>query len=91
MNQNLHSPPVEPPAGSGERLAGDRDTSSVHWIAGVRYPSGTEIWCANRGGAPAWTPDRKLAEHYPSESIAAMAARHLTEGDATPFWTHHDC
>ena len=90
MKMKTNTPPPEPSDRSGDRLTGDMDASSELWIAGVRYPSGTEIWCANRGGAPAWTPDRKLAANYPSESIAAMAARHLTEGDAVPFWTTND-
>lgn len=56
------------------------------WLAGVRYPSGTEIWCASRGGEPAWTPVRKLASIYPSQGSAEMAARLLADGDAIPFW-----
>ena len=69
-------------------------TPSLHpdpcWLAGVRYPSGTEIWCAYRGGEPAWTPDRKLAATYSSQPAAAMAARLLTDGDAVPFWTPYE-
>ena len=61
--------------------------ASSRWLAGVRYPSGTEIWCATRSGDPAWTPDRKLASIYPSEGSAAMAARLLVDGDAIPIWT----
>ncbi len=57
------------------------------WLAGVRYPSGTEIWCASRSGEPAWTTERSLASIYPSEGNAAMAARLLVDGDAIPFWT----
>jgi hypothetical protein len=57
------------------------------WLAGVRYPSGTEIFCASQGGEPAWTPDRGLASVYPSEGHAEMAARLLADGDAVPFWT----
>lgn len=57
------------------------------WLAGVRYPSGTEIWCASQGGEPAWTPDRGRASIYPSEGHAEMAASLLADGDAVPFWT----
>jgi|GEM_PF-3192104 len=73
-----------PPQGGN---AGCPDLARSPWIAGVRYPSGTEIWCADRGGEAAWTPDRRLAANYPSETSAAMAARRLTEGNAIPFWT----
>jgi hypothetical protein len=60
------------------------------WQAGIRYPSGTEIWCAYRGGEPAWTTDRRLAATYPSEPAAAMAARQLADGDSVPFWITND-
>ncbi len=72
---------------SGSPYRSNAGDAHPPWIAGVRYPSGTEIWCANRGGEAAWTPDRKLAAGYPSETSAAMAARQLTEGNAVPFWT----
>ena len=58
------------------------------WLAGVRYPNGTEIWCASYGGEPAWTPDRRRALAYPSEGCAEMAASLLADGDAIPFWAH---
>jgi len=72
---------------SGSPNQGDAFPAHPPWIAGVRYPSGTEIWCADRGGEAAWTPDRRLAAGYPSETSAEMAARQLTEGNAVPFWT----
>ncbi len=78
---------IEPDKSAHEENSGDSSSSDSPWIAGVRYPSGTEIWCADRGGEAAWTPDRKLATGYPSETSAAMAARQLTEGEAVPFWT----
>ncbi len=59
------------------------------WLAGARYPSGTEIWCATRSGDPAWTPDPRRASIYPSEGCAEMAARLLADGDAVPFWAPH--
>lgn len=62
--------------------------SSTHrWVAGARYPGGTEIWCADHGGEAAWTTDRKLAATFPSEFTAAMRARLLADGGALPFWT----
>ncbi len=61
------------------RPDGNQDPPAL-WVAGARYPSGTEIWCAYRGGEDAWTTDRKLAATYQSE----------TEGDAVPFWTGCD-
>ena len=60
------------------------------WLAGARYPSGTEIWCASRGGEPAWTLDRRRASTYPSEGRASMAARLLADGNAVPFWIPHE-
>lgn len=74
--------PVMKATGSGK--------APSRWIAGIRYPGGTEIWCASHHGDDAWTTDRKLATAFPSESTAAMAARLLTEGDAIPFWSARD-
>ena len=76
--------PSDPlPATSAPAPAGD---AGPRWLAGVRYPSGREIWCALQGGEAAWTPDRRFATGFLSESIASLAARQLSEGDAVPFW-----
>ena len=89
MSENSIDPSTEIHGSLHRGSVGDAlsTQSRLSWIAGVRYPSGTEIWCANRGGEAAWTPDRKLAAGYSSETSAAMAARQLTEGNAVPFWT----
>ncbi|MEO5716767.1 MAG: hypothetical protein ABIT37_25030 [Luteolibacter sp.] len=87
MSENSTNPPVEASGPPQRKNAEDALSAHLRWIAGVRYPSGTEIWCADRGGEAAWTPDRRLAAGYPSETSAAMAARQLTEGNAVPFWT----
>ena len=85
-----HQPSTEPAGSSGPSPVDRENPSARLWLAGVRYPSGTEIWCAYRGGEAAWTTDRKLAAKYQMESSAAMAARHLTDGSAIPFWTADD-
>ncbi|MES2437691.1 MAG: hypothetical protein V4584_01405 [Verrucomicrobiota bacterium] len=90
MYQSHHHPSAEPAGSSAPRPVEGRNPPVPLWIAGVRYPNGTEIWCAYRGGEAAWTTDRRLAAKYQMESSAAMAARHLTDGGAVPFWTTDD-
>jgi hypothetical protein len=74
---------------SGQASAGP-GKASIRWIAGIRYPGGTRIWCATDHGDDAWTTDRKLATGFPSESSAAIAARLLADGAAVPFWSNQD-
>ena len=84
MTHESHIPPIEARAVTEP---GGNEVPSALWVAGVRYPGGTEIWCAYRGGEDAWTTDRKLAATYQSESSATLAARLLADGVAEPFWT----
>jgi hypothetical protein len=83
------NPTTGPKVLSGQASAASGNTPA-RWIAGIRYPGGTEIWCATHHGEDAWTTDRKFATRFPSESRAAMAARLLAEGDAVPFWYDQD-
>jgi hypothetical protein len=75
----MHSFPQDPSPESGA-------SALIRWVAGVRYPGGTEIWCAERAGEAAWTTDRRLAATFPSESNAVMAARLLADGGTVAFW-----
>jgi hypothetical protein len=80
-------PATEPSASFARQDVAGIDPSLVRWIAGVRYPGGTEIWCAERAGEAAWTTDRKLATTFPSAPNAAMAAHLLADDGAVAFWT----
>lgn len=84
MSFHPATPPVTPEP-DPMPLAPEAQAAGV-WLAGARYPGGVEIWCARRGGEAALTPDKRLAAVYPSESVAAMAARHLADGNSVPFW-----
>jgi hypothetical protein len=87
MSIIFHDPATEPGIFSDQENAAVIDASLGRWVAGARYPGGTEIWCADHGGEAAWTTDRKLAATFPSEFTAAMRARLLADGGALPFWT----
>ncbi|MEY3896726.1 MAG: hypothetical protein RLZZ214_2246 [Verrucomicrobiota bacterium] len=89
MTRLTSIPANEPELLSGQPSAGAGNTPA-RWIAGIRYPGGTRIWCATDRGDDAWTTDRKFATCFPSESSAAMAARLLADGAAVPFWSDHD-
>jgi hypothetical protein len=82
-------PPNKPEVLPGQASAAPEKTPA-RWIAGIRYPGGTRIWCATHHGEDAWTTDRKFATGFPSESTAALAARLLADGDAVPFWSDQD-
>jgi hypothetical protein len=69
-----------------QNMGQSRHESAALWLAGVRYPNGTTLWCAYRSGEAAWTSDKKLAARYLTSSSAAMAARQLMGYDTEPFW-----